>query len=140
MKAIKILLSIVVILAIIGVGLYYFGTNMASDRLVDEVSNQLENSGEMDEIKQAIESDPELMAFVEDGKNVDESKLPFTTKEEATRVLINKFGINGLMEIQEKVQDGTISRAELMQDAESKLTEEEILALKVITYKELYAQ
>ncbi|RFU68356.1 hypothetical protein [Bacillus sp. V59.32b] len=140
MKALKILLSIVVILAIIGVGLYYVGTNMASDRLVNEVSNQLENSGEMDEIKQAIESDPELMAFVEDGKNVDESKLPFTTKEEATRVLINKFGINGLMEIQEKVQNGTISRAELMQDAESKLTEEEILALKVIAYKELNAQ
>lgn len=140
MKALKILLSIVVILAIIGGGLYYFGTNMASDKLVDEVSNQLQNSGEMDEIKQAIESDPELMAFVENGNNVDESKLPFTTKEEATRVLINKFGMNGLMEIQEKVQNGTISRAELMQDAESKLTEEEILALKVIAYKELNTQ
>ncbi|WP_233523089.1 hypothetical protein [Peribacillus saganii] len=136
-KAMKILLGFVIVIAGLGYGVYYYGTKIASDKLVDSVSQELESSGEMENIKQSVENDPELKQFVEEGKNVDESKLPFTTKEEATRVLVKKFGVNELQDIQQGVQSGTMTKDEVMQKAQSKLTEEEMLALKVIVYKEL---
>jgi UbiD family decarboxylase len=138
MKAIKILITIAVVLVAMGYGVYYYGTKIASEKLVSAVSNQLEQSGELENIKKSVENDPELKSFVEDAKNADTSKLPFHTKEEATRVLVKKFGVSGLMDMQTKVQNGSMTREDLMQEAESKLTEEEILALKVIAYKELY--
>ena len=77
---------------------------------------------------------------MEDAKSVDESILPFTTKEEATKVLIKKVGITQLNEIRQQAQEGTISKEEVLEEVQSKLSEEEILALKVIANKELYKQ
>ena len=91
MKFLKFLLTTVVIVGCIGYGIYYFGTNIASEHVMDAVSAELESSGQLEEIKQFINNDPELKQFVEVGANVDVSKLPFTTKEQATRVLIKKL-------------------------------------------------
>lgn len=128
----------VVALGIILYGVYYFGTNIASEKVMDAVTTELENSGQIDEIKQVIETDPELKSFIEEAKAADTSELPFETKEEATRVLIKKVGISELNDIRVKVQDGTASKEEILQEIQGKLTEEELLALKVIAYKELY--
>ena len=46
-KLIKILAVIVVLLVAIGYGVYYFGTDIASDKIVEE----LENSGQLDRSK-----------------------------------------------------------------------------------------
>lgn len=140
MKLIKFLILPIVILGIVGYGIYYFGTNIASEKLVDAVTTELENSGQMDEIKQVIENDPSLKSFVEEAENADASKLPFSTKEEATRVLINKVGISELNNIRVQIQDGTVSKEEVLQDMQNKLTEEELLALKVVAYKEIYGK
>lgn len=140
MKLIKFFILPIVILGIIGYGIYYFGTNIASDKLVDAVTTELENSGQMDEIKQVIENDPALKSFVEEAENADASQLPFSTKEEATRVLINKVGISELNNIRVQIQDGTASKEEILQDMQNKLTEEELLALKVVAYKEIYGK
>ena len=64
--------------------------------------------------------------------------MPFTTKEEATRVLIKKVGVSELRDIQTQAQEGTISKEEVIQTLQNKLTEEELTALKVIAYKEIY--
>lgn len=136
-KLVKILFFLIVLLVCVGYGLYYFGTNMASDKVMDMVSTELENSGQKEEIKAAIESDPELKKFIDEGANVDEDKLPFQTKEEATRVLVRKIGVNELQNIKSQVENGTASKEEIMNTVESNLSEEEILALKVIAYKEL---
>ncbi|WP_253724444.1 hypothetical protein [Sporosarcina sp. HYO08] len=85
-----------------------------------------------------IENDPELKSILEEAKTADSSKLPFTTKEEATKVLIQKVGITELNDIRVQLQDGSISKEAVLQENQGKLTEEEILALKVIAYKELY--
>ncbi|MEQ2526811.1 hypothetical protein WMO40_08870 [Bacillaceae bacterium CLA-AA-H227] len=138
MKIFKFLVVPIVVLGLIGYGIYYFGTNWASEKLMDEMTSELETSGQMEEIKQVIESDPELQSFIEEAKNADTSELPFTTKEEATRALINKIGISELNEIRVQAQEGTASKEEILQEVQSKLTEEEMLALKVIAYKELY--
>ncbi|WP_010098446.1 hypothetical protein [Ornithinibacillus scapharcae] len=138
MKFIKFLLITLIILAGLGYGVYYFGTNIASDKLMEVLTTELENSGEMENIKNAIESDPQLKAFLEDAASVDESTLPVKTKEEATRMIVKKVGVSGIKDIQSKVQQGEISKEELIREMEEKLTEEEITALKVIAYKELY--
>lgn len=136
-KLMKFILIPVILIGVIGYGVYYYGTNIASEKLMDKVSTELTNSGQMKEVKQYVESDPELKKFVEESGNVDQKKLPFTTKEEATRVLIKKVGISELRDIQTKVQEGTMSKEEVLQKLQNNLTEEEITALKVIAYKEL---
>ncbi len=138
MRFIKFLLIFLIFLGVIGYGVYHYGTKFASDKIVETISTELENSGEIEEIKQTIESDPELKSFMEEAKSADSSKLPFTTKEEATKVLIQKVGISELNTIREKVQNGSMTKDEVLQEVQGKLTEEEITALKVIVYKELY--
>ncbi len=137
----KFLLFIVVLVVFVGVAgyaIYYYGTNMASQKLMDAVSTELEKNGQTEEVKQFIENDPQLKKFIEEAKSVDESSLPFTTKEAATRVLVKKVGITKLLDIKVQAQDGTLSKEEVLTDLQGKLSEEELLALKVIAYKELY--
>lgn len=124
----------------IGWGIYMVGTNVASDKIVDTLSTELESSGELEKVIQEIEMDPALQEFVQDAQNVDESTLPFTTKEEATRAIIKKVGISELMNIQQQVTTGSMTQEEVISVLEENLTEEEILALKVIAYKELQNQ
>ncbi|MEH7391638.1 hypothetical protein V7149_16545 [Bacillus sp. JJ1503] len=138
MRILKFLIITVVLLGGIGYGVYHFGTKIASDKLVETISSELESSGELEEIKKTIESDPELQSFIEEAETADTSKLPFKTKEEATKVLIQKVGISELNDIRVQVQNGSASKEEILQEIQGKLTEEEIMALKVIAYKELY--
>jgi hypothetical protein len=140
MKFVKFVLIPLLVLAAAGVGLYYWGTNLASEKVMDRVSTELESSGRMDEVKTYIENDPELKQFAEEAESADESQLPFTTKEEATRVLIRKVGISELQDLQQKAQEGALSKEEVLQKLEGNLTDEEFLALKVIAYKEIYNQ
>jgi len=129
----------IIIVAGIGYGVYYFGTATASEKVMEAVTTELENSGQLEEVKQVVNSDPQLKQFMEEGANADESTLPFTTKEQATRILIQKVGISELQSIQSKAQQGMSNDdvQALVKELEGKLTEEEILALKVIAYKEL---
>ena len=80
-----------------------------------------------------------MQAFIAEGKNVDRSTLPFQTKEEAVRVLVKKFSVSELQELQSKAQNGMTAedKQRLFNQIESKLTDEELLALKVLAYKEL---
>lgn len=138
MKFLRFLVTTVIVVGCLGYGAYYLGTNWAADKIVTEVSTELENSGYLSEIKQAINNEPELKKIVEEVATIDTSHLPFTTKEQATRLLIQKVGISELLAIQSKAQTGMTEQEirTLLQTLEGKLTEEEILALKVIAYNE----
>lgn len=140
MKIIKFLVFPLILLAGLGYAAFYFGTNIASEKIMDNVSTELHNSGEIERLKTTIENDPELRSFVKEAETADTSKLPFTTKEEATRVLIKKVGVSELNNIRVQVQEGDASKEEIMQNLQEKLTEEEVLALKVLAYKELYGK
>jgi hypothetical protein len=137
-KFIKVLLSLVVIVAVIGFAITYFGPKLIADQMMEKVSVELEDSGQLENIKQVINNDPELKALIEEGKNVDSSQLPFQTKEEATKVLIKKFSISDLQELQSKTQNGLTAeeKQEIYNRIESTLTEDEMLALKALAYKE----
>ena len=139
MKFIKILFGIILFLGLIVGAAYYFGPKIVADQVMEKVSIELESSGQLDAIKEEIENDPELQEFIAGGKDVDSSKLPYQTKEEATRALVTKFGISEIQEIQSKAKDGMSAeeKQEIFNKLESNLTEEEMLALKVLAYKEL---
>lgn len=128
----------ILVLGAIGYGVYYFGTNVASEKLVDSASTELEDSGQINEVKAYIESDPQLTEMVKEAQSADESTLPFTSKGEATRVLIKKVGVTKLRNLQSDVQNGTATKEEVLQVLSEKLTKEEMLALQVIAYKEIY--
>lgn len=138
MRLIKFLVVIAIFVGVVGYGVLQFGTKFASEKIVDTLSTELENSGQKEEIKNTIENDPQLKAYMEEAKTVDSSTLPFTTKEEATKVLIQKVGITDLNDMRVKLQDGSMTQEEALQMVEGKLSDEEIAALKVIVYKELY--
>lgn len=129
----------IIILGGIGYGIFYFGSNLVANQVMDAVFVDLEDSGQMEEIKQIVKSDPAIQNFIQEGANVDESTLPFRTKEEATRVIIQKVGMTELLDMQAKYQNGMSSTdmMETLNALEGKLTSDEILALKVLAYKEL---
>jgi hypothetical protein len=76
--------------------------------------------------------------MMEEAKGADPSTLPFTTKGEATRVLVNKLGVSKLKNLQEKAQAGEASKEEILQVLQENLTDEEMLALQKIAYEEIY--
>ncbi|WP_342511580.1 hypothetical protein MKY34_13955 [Sporosarcina sp. FSL K6-1522] len=139
MKFIKVLLGTIITIAIAAFLVYHFGTKFIADQVMDQVAVELNDSGKLENIKQEIKNNPQLQAFIEEGKNVDSSTLPFETKEQAVKVLIKKFNISELQELQSKAQSGLTAeeKQQLLSDIEGKLTEEELLALKVLAYKEL---
>lgn len=138
MRFIKFLVVMIIFLGVAGYGVLHFGTKFASEKIVDTLSTELESSGQKEEIKNTIENDPQLKAYMEEAKTVDSSTLPFTTKEEATKVLIQKVGITELNDIRVKLQDGSMTQEEALQMVEGKLSDLELAALKVIVYQELY--
>ncbi|SCY09357.1 MULTISPECIES: hypothetical protein [unclassified Lysinibacillus] len=138
MRFIKFLVVMIIFLGVAGYGVLHFGTKFASEKIVDTLSTELESSGQKEEIKNTIENDPQLKAYMEEAKTVDSSTLPFTTKEEAAKVLIQKVGITELNDIRVKLQDGSMTQEEALQMVEGKLSDEELAALKVIVYQELY--
>ncbi|MGG0670684.1 hypothetical protein ABE073_19380 [Lederbergia citrisecunda] len=140
MKAFKFLVGTVIVLALIAFGVYHFGTKYIADEVMGQVAAELDASGELENIKKEVQNDPELRAFIEEGKNVDSSKLPFQTKEEATRVLLKKFDLSEINDIQIQARQGmTASEQQALFDKiQSRLTDEEMLALKALAYKELF--
>ncbi|MGM0843587.1 MAG: hypothetical protein ACQEUT_01320 [Bacillota bacterium] len=140
MKILKVFLFAVILLGVAGYAVYHFGTNMASDKIGDYVDQESANSGQLEGVKQQIAANPELQQFLNDGvENVDESTLVYQTKEEAINGVIKKVGISELMNLQSKVSDGVTEeeQMEILAMLEEKMSEEEILALKVLVNKEL---
>ncbi|QTD40054.1 hypothetical protein [Sporosarcina sp. Te-1] len=139
MRFLKSLIATVIILGLLAVGVYYVGTNLIADQVMEKVTTELEASGQLDAIRQEVKNDPELQAFIEEGKNADSSKLPFQTKEEATRALLKKFDVSELNELQSQARRGMTAdqQQQLLNKLQSRLSEEELLALKALAYKEL---
>ena len=140
LKVIKFFIGTVVVLALLAFGVYHFGTKYIADEVMGQVAAELDASGELENIKKEVENDPDLRAFVEEGKNVDSSKLPFQTKEEATRVLLKKFDLSEINDLQIQARQGMTAAEQqaLFDKIQSRLTDEEMLALKALAYKELF--
>ena len=135
-KFFKISAIIVILLGVAGYATWHFGTNFASEKIMVNVVSNLDDQ-KLNEVKSYIQNDPKLQKILSEAATTNPDTLPFQTKEEATRVLIRKVGVNTLLEIKEEVQNGTISKDEVLSEIEGKLSEDEISALKYVLYKEL---
>jgi hypothetical protein len=118
---------------------YYFINKYIEDRTVEYVEQDLDDSN-IAMAREYVDSSPSLKAYISEGADANLEELPFQTREEATRVVMKKLSLQELQSIQSKAADGmTESEAmELAYTFEEKLTDEELLALKAIIYKELY--
>lgn len=139
MKVLRFLLVTVMLIGGIGYGVYYFGSAYASEKVMDAVYTEVESSGQLEEVKAFVAKDPDIKKLIQEGATVDESKLPFTTKEQAVRALVPKFGLSEIQQMQQKAQNGMTATEQqaLLQTIEEKLTAEEMAALKFVIYKEL---
>ncbi|MCS1380963.1 hypothetical protein NXZ75_02045 [Lysinibacillus sphaericus] len=135
-KFLTIITIILVLLGVAGYAMWHFGTNIASEKIIEKVESTLDDEN-LAEVKTYIENDPKVQEIVSEAATTNPDTLPFQTKEEAIRVLITKVGVNRLLDIQEQAQNGSISEDEILSEMEGKLSEDEISALKYVLYKEL---
>ncbi|AHN21034.1 hypothetical protein FCT18_19620 [Lysinibacillus sphaericus] len=135
-KFLTIITIILVLLGAAGYAMWHFGTNIASEKIIEKVESTLDDEN-LAEVKTYIENDPKVQEIVSEAATTNPDTLPFQTKEEAIRVLITKVGVNRLLDIQEQAQNGSISEDEILSEMEGKLSEDEISALKYVLYKEL---
>lgn len=131
--------TILVFLGVAGYAVWYFGTNIASEIIIEKVESTLDDEN-LEEVKSYIANDSKLQEIVSVAATTNPDTLPFQTKEEATRVLIKKVGVNRLLALQEQAQNGSINKDEVLSEMEGKLSEDEISALKYVLYKELNKQ
>lgn len=139
MKLLKGLLITVMILGALGAAGYYFINKFIEDRAVEYVEQDLDDSN-IALAREYVDNSPSLKAYISEGADANLEELPFQTREEATRAVMKKLSLQELQSIQSKAADG-MTEAEAMELAdtfEEKLTNEELLALKAIIYKELY--
>ena len=135
--------------------LFISALNFASDKVISKVSEELESSGKLEDIKEAVKSDPEIAGFIKEveadpeanqflNKNetapLNKAELPIQTKEEAVMAVVDRVGISEVTKMVKGFQDGTVSKQEVIQEVSTQFTEEELMALKIIAYKELYEQ
>lgn len=127
-------------MAVLGVGVYFIGKHFLSAKVADVVTEELENSGQLDEARRFVDQTPELKQMLESSANVDANTLPFTTKEEAVQTVVKKVGIRELQSIQSRYENGMspAEQVQLIRELEGKLTADEATALKYIIYNELY--
>ena len=53
-KFVRFLFVFILLLGGLGYGAYYFGTNLASEKLMDTVSTKLEHSGQIEQVKNML--------------------------------------------------------------------------------------
>lgn len=127
---------IFVLLGAAGYATWHFGTNIASEKIIEKVESTLDDEN-LKEVNSYIANDPKLQEMVSEVASTNPDTLPFQTKEEATRVLLKKVGVNRLLDIQEQAQNGAITADEVLSVIEGTLSEDEISALKYVLYTEL---
>ncbi|WP_186580707.1 hypothetical protein [Aquibacillus kalidii] len=120
--------------------IYHFGTEYIASKVVEEMDVQLTSIEAREEIQRYLDNSPELKQFVEEGASLSDESLPFTTKEEAVKKVVTKLNVTEIQEIQAMVENGVSTEEQqiLLKKVEDKLSSDELDALKVVIYKELY--
>ncbi|WP_010197364.1 hypothetical protein [Bacillus sp. m3-13] len=140
MKFFKGLFITALILGIIGYAGYYFVNKFIEDQAVEYVEKDLVENNDVAMARDYVDKSPTLKSYIAEGAEADLEELPVQTREEATRMVMQKLSFQEMQQIQSKAANGMTEQEvlELMETFEEKLTDEELLALKAIVYKELY--
>jgi hypothetical protein len=140
MKFFKGLLTTVIILGILGYAGYYFINKFLEDQAVEYVEKDLVENNDVAMAREYVDRSPALKSYIAEGAEANLEELPVQTREEATRMVMQKLSFQEMQQIQSKAANGMTEQEvlELVETFEEKLTEEELLALKAIVYRELY--
>ncbi|WP_156488321.1 hypothetical protein [Fictibacillus phosphorivorans] len=120
---------------VIGVTGYLYTMDYASEKAMNEISKEL--TSDEGEINKLLE-DPEIRKYIETGE-VPKKNLPFTTKKEAVSFISDRYSIQELASIREKVSKGLNEKEKLAvyEKLLEKVTDEELMALKVVALNEV---
>ncbi|KPB05686.1 hypothetical protein [Bacillus sp. CHD6a] len=140
MKFIKGIFITALILGILGYAGYYFINKYLEDQAVDYVEKDLVKNNDVAMAREYVDRSPALKNYIAEGAEANLEELPVQTREEATRMVMQKLSFQEMQQIQSKAANGMTEQEvlELVETFEEKLTEEEQLALKAIVYRELY--
>ncbi|ANU22949.1 hypothetical protein [Planococcus donghaensis] len=141
----RFLMTIIVFLiffSFAGIGVYVVGPDLSTERLAIEATEKMRSNGQLEKVVEYVENDPKMRQYIEEAEIAEpkQQTLPFQTTGDAAGTLIKKVGISDLAKMKSGVEDGTMTAEEVIQKLEENLSEEELLALKVVVYKELYKQ
>lgn len=167
MKFVKWIVVPIAILVVLGFGIYQIGLSFAIDKVseelessgkMDEVREMVKNDPELEKLIKEVESSPEFQQILANQGNLTASggketggaenqakasemnQLPFETKEEAIEEVVDRVGMPKLYDMYDRVQSGAASKEEILTEVSSEFSEEEMTALKIIAYKELYGK
>ncbi|NMH71490.1 hypothetical protein HF078_00215 [Bacillus sp. RO2] len=140
MKFIKGIIITALILGILGYAGYYFINKFLEDQAVEYVEKDLVENNDVAMAREYVDRSPALKSYIAEGAEANLEELPVQTREEATRMVMQKLSFQEMQQIQSKAANGMTEQEvlELVETFEEKLTEEELLALKAIVYRELY--
>lgn len=88
-KFLTITVIILVLLGAAGYAVWHFGTNIASEKIIEKVESTIDDEN-LEEVKSYIANDSKVQEILSEAATTNPDTLPFQTKEEATRVLIKK--------------------------------------------------
>ena len=140
---------------------------LESSGKMEDIKEAVKSDPEIAGFIKEVETDPKARQFIEGQEKINETnsidnressdtklneksnekaslnkantELPIQSKEEAVKVVIDRVGISEINSMVKKYKEGTASKQELIQEASIQFTEEELMALKIIAYKELYS-
>ncbi|WP_280768758.1 hypothetical protein [Salipaludibacillus daqingensis] len=139
----KVIIFIIIMLAI-SYGGYRILLTYASDQLIDQVKSEVLDEETLD----ALMKDSDVASMIDNyrgdlpisqGSSIPKEDLPFTTKEDATKLLVSKFSLGEIRDITSKASRGLTleEQVELEKKVLERLTPEEIEALLVVGLSEI---
>lgn len=150
MLTMRFLMTIIIFLiffSFAGIGVYVIGPDLSAERFVLEATEKLKDSGQMEKIVEYVENDPQLVHYIEEAQISEQHQspptdnpLPFETTGDAAHTLVKKVGLKDLANMKSAVENGSMTTEEVLMKLEEDLSEEELLALKVIVLKEFSNQ
>ncbi|MCG1021537.1 hypothetical protein [Sutcliffiella horikoshii] len=140
MKVIKGMFITALVIGGLGFAGYYIINKYIEDQAVEYVENDIMNNNDLAMAREYVDNSPALKNYIAEGSQANLEELPIQTREEATRMVMSKLSFQEMQQIQSKVSNGMTEQEamEMIQTFEDKLTDEELLALKAIVYRELY--
>lgn len=140
MKIIKGIFITAIVVGGLGFAGYYLINKFIEDQAVEYVENDMVNNNDLAVAREYVDNSPALKNYIAEGSQANLEGLPIQTREEATRMIMSKLSFQEMQQIQSKVSNGMTEQEamEMIQTFEDKLTDEELLALKAIVYRELY--
>jgi len=137
----KIIISLIIIIGL-SFGVYRLLLTFASDQLIDQVRTEVLTDETINELIEEYEVQSLLASYegnFQEGSSKRKEELPFSTKEEATKLLVSKFSFGEIRDISLKASKGltTQEQIELEKKVMDRLTPEEIEALLIIGLSEI---